>query len=461
MKMKQLRGQKGKAMPEKLTSESWIARAKSIHGDKYDYNDVNFINARTPVLVNCRRCEHQWSTQPYSHAKPNLTGTGCPYCAGHHRTTEDFVRAAKKVHGDIYDLSEVNYKQARTKVTVGCPKHNRTWETTWSSFIISAHGCRQCGQERRRARPLSDFIEMFKSVHGDLYDYSLIKGWEGWHTALPIRCPRHPDDLFLQRPSVHYYKAGNCPKCAAEDRGKVSRSDTEEWIQKAQALHGNYYDYSQSKYTKERSDLVIICPKHGAFRQRAGHHLAGSGCGECHFENMEVDRAMPYAEFVQRANEMHLDRYSYPEKPAQFSLKKISLDITCPDHGAFNQNASNHMYGSGCPKCSQSKGEREVSRFLIDCGLEFDSQKRFPNCKDKRELPFDFYIPSINLLIEYDGEQHYQPRTDGFFAGRLEEIQRRDNIKNEFAKNAGVNLLRIKWDEDIISRLSETLHALG
>jgi very-short-patch-repair endonuclease len=130
------------------------------------------------------------------------------------------------------------------------------------------------------------------------------------------------------------------------------------------------------------------------------------------------------------------------------------VSISCPSHGLFLQTASNHMHGSGCPRCRQSKGERDVRAFLLLLGFEFEEQKKFPNCVDKRELPFDFYVPSANLLIEFDGEQHFFERNTGIFKGKFNDIVRRDLIKNKFAASSNFNLLRISWKEDVSYALS-------
>ena len=81
-------------------------------------------------------------------------------------------------------------------------------------------------------------------------------------------------------------------------------------------------------------------------------------------------------------------------------------------------------------------------------------KKTFKGCKSKKLLQFDFYLPKYNILIEYDGIQHYKPV--GFFGGKKEfkETQMRDNIKNKYCKDNNINLIRIRYDENIEERLS-------
>ena len=301
-----------KEVEKKQNREIFIERAKQIHGDKYDYSFVKYINAREPVEVFCNSCKVAWPVSPYAHAKPNLKGSGCPRCAGFLRTTEDFIREAKAVHGDKYDLSLVNYKNARDGVLIRCPKHGRTWETTWHSFIIKKHVCAECGKESLR-KPPSFYIELFNSVHSEKYDYSLFSHFDGWHKKIKIICKKHPHNPFPQTPAAHYYLQNNCPKCAAKERGYKSRDSLSDWIRKARIVHGDLYDYSQTKYTSERDDLDILCKKHGVFSQRAGHHTDGSHCPKCFREKQAETLTMKYRDFLERAIELHGDKYQYPD----------------------------------------------------------------------------------------------------------------------------------------------------
>ena len=99
-------------------------------------------------------------------------------------------------------------------------------------------------------------------------------------------------------------------------------------------------------------------------------------------------------------------------------------------------------------------------RFLMTLGIEFEQQKKFEGCVSIRTLPFDFYIEKLNLLIEFDGEQHYLERDSGIYVGKYHEIKKRDKIKDDFAHSAGINLLRIRWDEDPEEALKQALQAL-
>ena len=101
----------------------------------------------------------------------------------------------------------------------------------------------------------------------------------------------------------------------------------------------------------------------------------------------------------------------------------------------------------------------KVSKFLKENNINYKIQYRFKDCRYKLPLPFDFYLPDHNTCIEYDGEQHFS--SNCYFGGKernneqlFEKIKIRDNIKNEYCKNNGIQLVRIKYTESIPKKLN-------
>lgn len=130
------------------------------------------------------------------------------------------------------------------------------------------------------------------------------------------------------------------------------------------------------------------------------------------------------------------------------------LAVRCPKHGWFAQRASAHLRGHGCAKCSSSRGERRIRYVLRQLGHDFVEQARFPECRDRRPLPFDFYLPHLRTLIEYDGQQHYRKSERWGGHDQLECTQRHDAIRNRFAAEHGYRLIRIPyWQFDQIEEI--------
>jgi Zn finger protein HypA/HybF involved in hydrogenase expression len=219
-----------------------------------------------------------------------------------------------------------------------------------------------------------------------------------------------------------------------------------EFIERAKNIHENKYDYSIVNYIDNSTKIKIICPEHGIFEQKPKDHLNGQGCPKC------AKKYKPTSdEFIQNVNKIHNNKYDY--SLVNYVGNKIKIDIICPKHGIFSQTPHNHIYGQGCPKCKQPKGEIKINQFLIKNNLNYEYQKKFDGCINERSLYFDFYLPDYNTLIEYDGKQHF--KTVKYFGGEkgLKIRQERDKIKKEFCNKNDINLIRIKYDEDIENKL--------
>jgi hypothetical protein len=133
------------------------------------------------------------------------------------------------------------------------------------------------------------------------------------------------------------------------------------------------------------------------------------------------------------------------------------VKIICDKHGEFEQIPHSHLYGIGCPNCKISKGENEVKLYLDEMNMKYITQHSFDNCKLKKKLRFDFYLPELNTCIEFDGRQHFE--SIKYYGGDkgLEIRTKRDEIKSEFCKISKINLVRIKFDDDIKNKIYECL----
>jgi hypothetical protein len=216
-----------------------------------------------------------------------------------------------------------------------------------------------------------------------------------------------------------------------------ARLTQEQFINKANTKHNNYYNYSLVNYIKAQTKVKIICPKHGEFEQQPNNHLFGQGCIKCMGDNVRKARTNSIETFINNAKKIHNDKYDY--SLVNYKTGKDKVIIICYKHGEFLQTPSAHSSLSmkqGCPYCKISKGEDEVEKYLIKHNIKYIREYRINDCinpKTNKKLPFDFYLPNYNIVIEYHGEQHY--KKTGHFekrAGGLEELKYRDNIKKQY-----------------------------
>src|SRR5574344_176556 len=136
------------------TKDEYIQSVKRQYGDAFDYSKVEYVNARTPVILTCNTCGKEFTRKP-----KNNEYRGCPYCRKEHfkKIGEAFIEKARKVHGDAYDYSKVEYERSNKKVEIICPKHGSFWQTPCGH--LSGHGCPSCAEshgERDVAKWLDD-----------------------------------------------------------------------------------------------------------------------------------------------------------------------------------------------------------------------------------------------------------------------------------------------------------------
>jgi len=272
----------GKYIP---TTEEWIENARNVHGDKYDYSKVKYVGTHTKVCIICPIHGEFWQT-PSNH----LQGQGCHKCANKTNgercrlSKDEFIKKARKVHGDKYDYSKVKYDGAHTKVCIICPKHGEFWQTP--NEHKKGSGCPKCGNEANgdsKRSSKSDFITKARKVHDGKYDYSKVH-YVNNKTKVCIICPEHGE--FWQTPNSHLNGVG-CPKCANEANGERCRLSKDEFIKKARKVRGNKYDYSKVHYVNNRTKVCIICPEHGKFEQIPSEHIRGNGCPKCNLSHLE------------------------------------------------------------------------------------------------------------------------------------------------------------------------------
>lgn len=232
----------------------------------------------------------------------------------------------------------------------------------------------------------------------------------------------------------------------------------EQFVERSNNIHKFKYSYVNSIYVNVDTKLEIICPTHGSFYQRPDHHLKGHCCKKCSVKSSVDTRKISLDDFKSDCNKKHDNFYDY--SLIDYKNEKDMLIIICPKHGEFTQRADHHKRGSGCPKCKMvSKGEIEISKILIKHDINFEFQKTFEDFRSftNNYYKFDFYIPKLNLLIEYDGIQHFKPVK--YFGGdaNLVKNQKNDTIKNKFCEDNNIPLLRISYNDKINKKLKEVI----
>ena len=286
---------KGQGCPKcaknrKMTQEDFIFRAKKIHGDKYDYSNVVFKTMMEKVCIICPIHGEFWQT-PNDH----LNGEkNCPKCAhrSYKKTTEEFIDAAKKIHGNKYDYSKVIYERKDKKVCIICPKHGEFWQSPHQH--LNGQKCPICANEingLKKRLTFEEFVRKAKKVHGDKYDYSLVN-YKTTDDKVKIICPEHGE--FLQSPHNHIGQKQGCPKCnkshmekeisqfLSENNVRFEEQKKFPWLKFKRAMSLDFYlpDYNiviecqgeqhftKMRYSTENDEKLIVTKKRDNLKKK-------------------------------------------------------------------------------------------------------------------------------------------------------------------------------------------------
>lgn len=342
----------------------------------------------------------------------------------------------------------------------------------------------------------NDFINKANLIHNNKYDYSKVE-YVNNSTKVCIICPEHGE--FWQTPRNHLIGQG-CPLCNG-----TFKLTNQEFIEKANKIHNNKYDYSKVEYVNNCTKVCIICPKHGEFWQTPHHHLNGHGCSKCRNENNGDRRRHNTEDFIRKSKSIHGEKYNYDKVNYVNSYSKVC--IICPEHGEFWQSPYVHIQGHECPECAKIKraknNKHSIDEFIqkskLIHGDKYDYSKveyinshtkvciicpehgefwQRPCChtnlrqgcpfcnesqsemeieqilcehkilyiRQKRfdwlgKMSLDFYLPNYGIAIECQGKQHFE--SVDYFGGNesLENTKERDLRKKQLCEKHNIKIL--------------------
>lgn len=262
-------------------------------------------------------------------------------------------------------------------------------------------------------------------------------------------CARHDGKYF-------------CQVCASDVYRENSISERQErhMIKMLKQCEINGYTLLSKKEEIEtqRSYIRYLCPKHGEQKMRVHNFESGRRCPECRIDNSRIRYRLPQEIILKRVEECHGKLLNVDDYINQDTK---NLKFECPVCGnifvSSLQKFTQHG-GRVCPDCSgiKSLGERRIEEYLQDNNIEYIPQYWFNDCRDINPLPFDFYIPNKNTIIEFDGRQHFEDTN--WFTYSLETTQKHDSIKNEYCELNNINLIRINYKQ--INHINEILDDL-
>ena len=389
--------------------EHFLARARDIHNDRYDYSDVDYINDKTKVCIGCREHGKFWQT-PHHH----LTGQGCPICGLEYakvcnRKDRDlFVQQVKDMYGDKYDLSDCEYVNNKTKVKVKCNDCGETFEIK-PNDLLCGHGCKKCAVESKtKYYTYNQILDLIKgkaneNLLSDLNDkdkkYRL-------NDELNMECPIHGSYTHKVKFVI---KGKTCPNCCkSEGMKKMMESKKvtiEEAVNRTNQLSNGEIEIDTSTYVNTMIPARFIHKVCGRdFVRSLNTFMAIPRCPHCVKERVNKERTKTTEQFIEEDRITHGDYYIFDHTIYTKSSEYVT--ITCPVHGDFIIEANSFLQGRGCPYHHVNKSIMEEEMYDYVHSLVGDEVKLTNNYRityDGKRYETDIYIPDLKMGFEFDG----------------------------------------------------------
>jgi len=432
VKKKQNNGGKKRKTHEEYVEELKVKNPTVLPLEKY-------INYKTKIKHKCVLHNIIWQITPNN----ALRGDGCEQCK-----YEKFSNKRRKAHEEYVNELKIknskltpidNYIDCKTPITHLCNNgHNIKIAP---SNVLHGEGCKLCH--------IDNLSKLFKMTHEE-YLFRLdeiqstvvpIENYNGMHCKIKhtdINC-KH----IWEVAPTHVLEGKGCPTCKRLNASEKRMKTNEQFL-------NAFYKNPNSK------DVTILSPYNGihnkikceckicgyVWNPTADALLKFCGCPKC---NKQIKKDTE--QFVMDLNKITHDINIIGEYVS--CKEKITCQCKICNH-IWNPVAGSLLAGRGCPKCNTSIGEKTIRLFLEKNQLNYESQKTYVELKgiNGKVLSYDFHLPTYNLLIEFQGEQHEHPVKHFGGEEKFKIQQEHDRRKQNYAKEHNINLLEI-WYYDI------------
>jgi len=313
-----------------MFKEDYIKRAREIHGDNYDYSQLpEEFKGTDKITIICK--EHGPFVQ-IARNHISVQHSGCPIC-GRKRanskltdTFEEFVKKARKVHGENFEYIESSFKKTGSKLKIKCNKCGKIFEQT-GSMHLSGNGCSHCNPPHKK-RTTEDFAAELAITHPNL---ELLSEYVNTNTPITVRCKIHD---YTYQTTPHRLKQGaNCQKCYDDRRSVTNRKPIEKILEEVEKIHGDKYilPYINTEYINSKTKLTCKC-KHGHEFKITLNKLINreQGCPICNESHLEEKISLLIPSFERNK---HYDWLKNPKTNCMLTLdsydEKLNVAIEC------------------------------------------------------------------------------------------------------------------------------------
>src|ERR1035437_864386 len=478
-------------MPKISTQEEFINNVIKLQGDKYDFKKTLYVNRRTVIIVTCKKHNYDFEIKAgalthikHSYKRRKFLVGSCPKCNEEYlqKIKLNYIENLRKKHNYEYEYDVNNYVNEKTPFNAICKKHG--------NFLIIAKNhiggndkCPLCELEKQIIKTINGVKYYSCNIHGNISVGKKRSKRDGCPKCNIEEQENLNKNILLNKLNHEYCKNYNiiidkinviftCKKHGTSKivlRKKIQNSKDKVYFCDTCRLEKNIRTSDESKKFLDTKIRKIIAIEY----KNIYEYLEFIDCGnvkKCKVKlyNLFLEKErivnpftilhgqlskkdnnvqrnlVDYNDAKRRVNELGIKSLREYKK---WHIRTKQTEMPSNPHRVYKDKWINHFEFFDIDKNDvMSAGERRTYNYLERKNIEFVWQKKFKNCKDKRQLPFDFYLPKYNLIIEFDGIQHYEI-TGKFGKEGFEEIQKHDQIKNKYCQDNNINIIRLTYND--------------
>ena len=276
-------------------------------------------------------------------------------------------------------------------------------------------------------------------------EYTFMESYINGLTKIKV-CHNACGTIYSVQPKA--FLAGNrCPHC-----NPARKLTTQEFRDKIASLpNGREYQLISEYEGHHRSITVIHAVCGYTYSVTASDFIKGTRCTKC----LARAKTKPQDVWEYQVKSLTENEYSFLDPYVRDDVKLRYRHNLCGTEHTMTPN--NFLNGTRCAKCKESNGEINVRNFLINNHIKYEAQKRFTDLRNVKPLSYDFFLPDLNILIEFQGEQHYRPVS--LFGGEQQyKVQKKhDKMKKDYAESKGIPLIEVTFKENTYSKVEAKL----
>lgn len=371
----------------RLDNEKFVELAKAVHGDKYIYHNVDYVNNKTKVKVVCP--EHGYF---YIRPDNHLAGKGCPVCSsGPRKTLQDYVDVIKEKY-PLLELSKnqdfnrpVSSRNRKFPIKFKCPKHGDFSVSIRSIKENKNIECPECHLERTNQLAIAKRYNNSVSMRDIVYKhfgnkYEIVDVAYNDKYAI-LRCPKHGNFTFKRS---HSYNGPGCPKC----RNVTLTISLEDLQKRLHDLYGDEFIFNYRDFNGSYSDKIYVkCKIHGTAIKTVRNLLLGVSCTKCHPVDVNSLPKYTQEEAIAIIKGIYGDKYDCSK--FKYANSNTKSTLICPIHGEFQLSMHGITKGHGCPQCGRLS-HADKTKYTFEQAKE-EANKRFNGLYKYTDLVYEPY----------------------------------------------------------------------